>query len=463
MRKFLIFLVLAAAVGYVGWKYFTTDTAALQKRRGSGTVAVETAVINRADLGDRVLFTGSVKAEERYDAAPKIAGIVEHMFFNVGDNVQKGDVLAILDDDEYVLAVEQAEANLRVAVANANDAESQLEIARRDFDRMENLRNERVISVQDYDKADAVLKAAEAKFETSIAQERLSAAALKTAEVKLGYTRIRANWEAGPDERVIGARMVDPGALVAANTPILSILDINTVRAIIPVSEKDYPKIVMHGPVTVTSDAFPGKTFPGEISRIPQELGTLSREAEVEIAINNTERLLKPGMFIRANIEFQRANAAVAIPQEAIVRRDDGRRGIYLINAEQNQASFQPIQEGIVDGKFVQAVDGDELLGREVVVLGQHLLKDGINIRVADNTAGIITPPGRGSDRPGQSRPGGDPQPAQGGKPQRDSERPGGESGRPGGRAPASNAFPASAQAAEPQGGSAIAVKADNL
>ncbi len=457
MRKFLIFLVLAATVGAVGWKYFTTGTDVKQKRKGPGSVAVETAVIQRADLGDRVLFTGSVKAEERYDAAPKIAGIVEHIFYNVGDSVKKGDVLAILDDDEYVLAVEQAEANLRVAMANANDAESQLEIARRDFDRMENLRNERVISVQDYDKADATLKAAEAKFETSIAQERLSQAALKTAEVKLGYTRIRANWEADPDERVIGARMVDPGALVAANTPILSILDISTVRAIIPVSEKEYPKIVMHGPVTVTSDAFPGKIFPGEISRIPQELGNLSREAEIEIAINNRERLLKPGMFVRANIEFERANDAVAVPQEAIVRRDDGRRGVYIVNDEQNQAAFQPIVEGIVDGKFVQAIDGDDLLGREVVVLGQHLLKDGIGIRVADNTAGIIAPPGK------TGGPAEDPRPAQG-KPGSEPGRQGQERGTPapGVRSPQST-LPASAHAAEQQPDAAVTAKADGI
>ncbi len=457
MRKFLIFLVLAIAVGYVGWKYYNTDPNAVQKRKGSGIVAVETAVIQRADLGDRVLFTGSVKAEERYDAAPKIAGIVEHIFYNVGDPVKKGEVLAILDDDEYVLAVEQAEANLRVAMANANDAESQLEIARRDFERMENLRNERVISVQDYDKADATLKAAEAKFETSVAQERLSQAALKTAEVKLGYTRIRANWEAGPDERVIGARMVDAGALVAANSPIFSILDINTVRAVIPVSEKEYPKIVMRGAVTVTSDAFPGKTFHGEISRIPQELGTLSREADIEIAINNQERLLKPGMFVRANIEFQRADDAVAIPQEAIVRRDDGRRGVYIVNDEQNQAAFQPITEGIVDGRFVQAIDGDQLLGREVVVLGQHLLKDGIGIRIADNTAGIIAPPGKSNGKAA------DLLPAQG-KPEPEKSQPGSERGTPAssGRTPQST-LPASAHAAEQPPQATVSVKADGI
>lgn len=384
MRKLIVLAILAAAVGAVGWVYAVKENKDDQRRsRRANVVAVETATIKNADLGDRVVFTGSVKAEERYDAAPKISGIIRSVSFNVGDEVKKGAVLAILDDDEHQLAVEQAEASLLVAQASAHDAESQLEITKRDFERAENLRRERVISAQEYDKVDATRKTQEAKYETTVANVRLSEAALKTAKVKLGYTRVIADWDEGSNQRVIGQRFLDAGGLVSANTPILSVLDIKTVKAVISVSEKEYPKISLNDKVIVSTDAFPGRQFIGQVSRIPQELGVLTREAEVEVAVDNPDVALKPGMFVRADIEFQRRNGAVAAPLEAVVRRDDGKRGVYVVNSEQNQVAFRPVTEGIVDGNLVELVNAGDMLGREVVVLGQHLLKDGIAVRVA--------------------------------------------------------------------------------
>lgn len=406
MRKVVIFLILAGVVGYVAVKYFRTDAKQKGGRGARSTVvAVETAKIETADLGDRVIFTGSIKAEERYDASPKISGIIRSVNFNVGDRVKRGEVLAVLDDDEYRLIVEQEEASLRVAQANANDAEKQLTIIRRDFERIDNLWRERVISAQEYDKTDATLKAQEAKYESAIANVRLAEAMLKTAQVKLGYTRVMADWDEGPDERVIGQRYKDAGGLVAANTPILSVLDIDRVRAIISVSEKQYPRIALGDKVIVSTDAFPGREFHGQVARIPQELGALTREAEIEVAVDNRALALKPGMFIRADIEFQRRKDAVAAPLAAVVRRDDGRRGVYVVGDGTDTVAFQPVVEGIVDGDLVELVNAPDMVGLEVVVLGQHLLKDGITVKVANAaTARAVTPGGDPAGKNGRAQ-----------------------------------------------------------
>lgn len=406
MRKIIILALLLAIIGALGYKYFTTTIAErARKGRGTNIVAVETALIKKADLGDQVVFTGSIKAEERYDAAPKISGIIRQVSFNVGDVVKRGAILTVLDDDEHSLEVEQAQAKLMVAKATVNDAKAQLEIARRDFERSENLHRERVMSAQDYDQADAVLKTREAAYETAIANQRLAEAELKTKQVILGYTRVRADWDDGADYRVIGQRYMDAGAMVTANTPILSVLDIGTVRAIISVSEKEYPKIEMNDPVVVTTDAFPGRRFAGRVARIPQELGLYTREAEVEVAVANEDRALKPGMFVRANIEFQRRSGAAAAPLEAVVRRDDGRRGVYLVDESRTSVNFEPIIEGIRDGSLIELVDGNAMIGREVVTLGQHLLKDGMSVRVAD--ANAMAAPGRAApETPVEGQPG---------------------------------------------------------
>lgn len=387
MRKYGIILIVCAFALYVAWRFFTTEAAATRARSATGIVAVETTRIARADLSDRAVFTGSIRAAERYDVAPKISGIIRQINFNVGDIVRKGDALVTLDDDEHILAVDQSEARLQVALAAASDAAAQLAIASREFDRIEKLLSERVISTQEFDRTDAAMKAAEAKRDTALAEVNLAKAELQSAKVRLGYTRIHADWTEGADERVIGQRYMDAGAHAAANTPILSVLDIAAVRAVIPVSEKEYPKIVPGGAVAVTTDAFPGRAFEGRVSRIPQELGVLTREAEVEVAVDNPDRALKPGMFIRAEIEFRRSDNAVAVPVAAIVRRDDGERGVYAVNGTRDAVAFLPVAQGILDGGLVELVNGDNLLDREVVVMGQHLLKDGIGVRVADSGA----------------------------------------------------------------------------
>lgn len=388
MRKLLAVLLVGGFVGYMAWAYFSAEAKAGRGRSArSQIVAVETAAIKKADLSDKVTFTGSIKAAERYDAAPKISGILQRINFNVGDKVNLGDVIAVLDDDEHLLAVEQAEASLRVARAAANDAASQLEIIKRDYERAMTLRRELVISAQEFDRTDATFKAQQAKYETALAQVNQAETSLKTAQLKLSYTRVRADWNGGSDQRVIGQRYMDVGALVAVITPILSVLDITSVRAVIPVSEKEYPKITMNHPVTIITDAFPGRKFQGKVSRIPQELGALTREAEIEVEVDNVDTLLKPGMFVRADIEFARHTGVAAAPLSAIMRRDDGGRGVFVLDEGRKAVAFQPIVEGIADGNLVELVNGEELLGREVVTLGQHLLKDGMNVRVAGGNA----------------------------------------------------------------------------
>ncbi|MDR1612853.1 MAG: efflux RND transporter periplasmic adaptor subunit [Planctomycetota bacterium] len=385
MRKFLVVIVLLAGVGYVTYKYVTTARERAGRRTGIIAVAVETAKVKSADLSDRTVFTGSVRAAERFDAAPKISELVKEIRVDAGDMVKRGDPLVVLDDEEYILKVEQEEAALTVAKANANDAASQLELARRDFDRARRLREEAVISVQECDQAEASYAAQQAKYEVAMAQVNQAEAALRAAKVKLSQTRIVADWT-GEETRIVARRHLDPGSIARANEPILTIIDIAEVKAVINVSEKEYPKLIPGYPVKVSTDAFPGRSFAGKILRVAQELGELSREAEVEIGVANPGLALKPGMFIRAEIEFAHKDNIPAAPFEAVVRREDGDRGVFVVDRENSKVSFRPVIEGILDKGWVELVDGTELLGRDVVVLGQHLLRDGAKVTVAEES-----------------------------------------------------------------------------
>ncbi|MDR3211924.1 MAG: efflux RND transporter periplasmic adaptor subunit [Planctomycetota bacterium] len=380
MAKYLLILVLVAGAAYVAWLYVNKAPVAGRSGQSATSVAVETARVKERDLSDRAIFTGAIRASERFDAAFRLTESVREIRVDAGDVVRRGEVLAVLDDEEYTLAVEQAEANLAVARANANDARMQLDITQRDFDRAKRLHEQTVIAAQEYDRYAAAHQAQAAKCEVAEAQVKLVESTLETARLRLKHTRLVADWTDGSDWRIVAKRYVDPGAIAGANDPILAIINIDTVKAVINVNEKEYTKIAADFPVILSTDAFPGREFTGRVGAIAQELGDLSREAEITIVIDNPDHALKPGMFIRAEMVFSRHDAIPAAPLEAVVRREDGDRGVFVVDRELGEVVFKSITEGILDRGWVELVGGGDLLGSEVVVMGQHLLKEGSKV-----------------------------------------------------------------------------------
>jgi RND family efflux transporter MFP subunit len=212
----------------------------------------------------------------------------------------------------------------------------------------------------------------------AVAQLANKEAALETARVRLSYTRIRASWEKGQDIRYVGERFVNEGAMLSPNTPILSIIELQPITAVVYVTDRDYFRLKTEQNVTITSSAFPGKTFMGRVIRIAPLLKETSREARVEVEIQNPEKLLKPGMFINAQIEYADHEKATVIPLNALVSRN-GRQGVFMADTENMQAHFQQVQVGIIEGERVEILDPPSLSG-QVVTLGHHLLEDGTNI-----------------------------------------------------------------------------------
>jgi RND family efflux transporter MFP subunit len=197
------------------------------------------------------------------------------------------------------------------------------------------------------------------------------------AKVRLAYTQIRVPQNHHSRLQVVGERYVDEGAMLAANNPIVSILDIGTLTAVIHVIERDYPKIQPGLEALTATDAFPGRTFPGRVVRIAPLLKEKSREARVEIEISNKDRLLKPGMFVRVEIQFQKHENATVVPTAALVKRD-GTQGVFMANLDQQKARFVPVTVGIVNGNEAEILN--PLLNGSVVTLGHHLLEDGATI-----------------------------------------------------------------------------------
>ncbi|HOY67727.1 MAG TPA: efflux RND transporter periplasmic adaptor subunit [Candidatus Ozemobacteraceae bacterium] len=385
MKRVLFYLGVVAVVATV--VYFTIQatwrSGKAPARRGSGgavAVAVEVAPVQKKDMADEGRFTGSLLPRSRFVVAPKVAGRLNKLACDVGDTVSRGQVLAEIEDEEFVQDVAQAEADLAIARATLTESMAMLDIGRREFERVKAMRQQKVSSEAEVDAAQAQYKSREAKTEVSKAQVLQKEAALKTSRIRLAYTKIQALWDETTPTRLVGERFQDVGAMLSANTPILSLLDIRMVIAVVEVVERDYFRIHVGQEALITTGALPGQTFRGKVVRMAPALDAETRQARVEIEIPNPDLLLKPGMFVRTQIQFSQHPNVLAVPASAIVSRE-GAKGVFLIDREGQKAVLTRVETGITQGDFVE-IASPTLVG-DVVTMGHHLLEDGSPVLIA--------------------------------------------------------------------------------
>lgn len=414
MRKKPILIGIAAVfVLFIGWQIYQRAFKSGSQsgmQRMTMPIAVEIDAVKKATIRDIGNFTGTLIPKSKFTIAPKISGRLEKLMVNIGDKVERGQLIAVLDDEEYSQQVIQAQADLKVAEANLEESLSSLNVAERELERVQELHKKGIAADSELDSAKGVYTAQNSRHKMALAQVANREAALKAAQVRLSYTKIRASWETKGEFRVVGERFVDEGALLMMNTPILSILEINPLIAVIHVTDKDYFRIKKGQSAIISTDALPGKSVPGEIARIAPLLQETSREARIEIEILNPGEIFKPGMFINAQIEYTMHADTTVVPVSAVVKRDN-QQGIFLANIENKKAQFVPVKVGIANGELAEIVEPRALSGF-VVTMGQHLLVHGSPIILPEKETGkpIAKPSsskpkkGEGKEKPGEKK-----------------------------------------------------------
>lgn len=372
--------IVVIILGYVGWRIYKKAFPGGGMGRGQSavSVAVEIAPVQRSPIRDVGQFSGTLIPKAQFTIVPKISGKLEQLLVDIGDSVRRGQLVAVLEDEEYQQQVIQAKADLRVASANVEEAKSSLEIGKKDLERAVTLHEKGIQSDSQLDAAKAQVDGQEARYKVAVAQRANRESALETARVRLSYTRIKASWDIGSDIRYVGERFVYEGAMLSPNIPILSIIELQPVTAIIHVTDKDYFRLALGQSVNISSTAFPDKTFAGRVVRIAPLLNETSRQARVEVEIQNLDALLKPGMFINAQIEFARREETTVVPYSALVNRAS-RQGVFVADVENRIAHFTPVRVGIIEGEKAEILEPNPFSG-VVVTLGHHLLEDGAGI-----------------------------------------------------------------------------------
>jgi len=264
-----------------------------QKKASKGvrSAPVEVVDIERGSITLLRTFNGTLEAQAEFVVAPKIGGRVERLTVNLADTVTRGQIVAELDNGEYIQAVAQAKANLTVAMANLEKEKIALKIASREFERVKTLEKRGVASETQLDNIMADQAAKQAQLEVAKAIVIRTEALLETANIKLGYTKVRADWRGGDAQRLVAERYIDEGHTVSANTALLLIVELSPINAIIFVTEKDYTRLHTGQTAQLSTDAYPGEIFEGRINRISPIFRKETRQARVELTI---ERYVYP-------------------------------------------------------------------------------------------------------------------------------------------------------------------------
>ena len=334
----------------------------------------------KQDLDVRLTYTADLIPNQLVNIFSRVDGYIAKIYVDKGDLVKANQLLVEIDHTDYVHAVNQAKANLLSAKAKVVQQEAAVRNAALTLDRMQALIKDQFVSQQDLDTAMVNRDAALALQDSLRAQVQQMAVALAQAETNLAYSYIRA-----PFAGYIAERNLDPGAYVSGTTAststmsrgILSIHDVETVRTLIEVVEKDVPLIKIGQRADVRAEAYPNEVFEGTVTRIVQALNRATRTMTVEVDLPNKDHRLKGGMFARVEVLVGKHPQAIQIPLDAVSRLEESQ---YVYVVKDGKAHQVPVELGARAENRVEVVKG--LAGDEqVIVSGKDLVSEGAAVQ----------------------------------------------------------------------------------
>ena len=326
-------------------------------------VPVEILVADKGEIEQRFEFTGTIDTWKKLNLLPDVGGKISKIYVNIGDRVNKGDVLAELDQITFKLRLEQAEAG--AAVANAAFAS-----AERNYKRALKLKQEGSMSIQQFEQI-------ETGYESAKAQLKSATAALDLAKWQIDVSIIKA-----PFSGVITARYLNEGDMINPQMPgapgIVQLMDLSNLKIQVWASEKEVQLIKKGQTVLVYPDALNGSIINGVVQNVNMAANPATRTFLVEVKVPNQNYLLKAGMFCRLEIVVNKKSDTIIIPSDAVL----GRTGDYHVFVVKNKrAQRQNVVTGIRQNTKVEILTGIST-GDSVIVTGQEIVMQGSPVEV---------------------------------------------------------------------------------
>jgi membrane fusion protein (multidrug efflux system) len=328
---------------------------------------VEVAEVAPRVMRDQFRALGSIESDEIIEVVSELNATVVELPFVEGQAVERGKLLAQLDDREFK--------------AEADRGEARLDQARANFERARQLFDQGTSSQQQLDDASTALRVAEA--EAALARARFE------------KTRIRA-----PFSGSVGRRLVSAGAYLRSGDVITTLARLDELKVSFSAPERFLGRLRPGLPVEVTTPAFPGATFEGRISVVDPMVDPRSRSVAMVARISNRGGRLRPGLSANVAATFSERSQALTLPDEAVFAEGD-QSFVYVVRADSTVAKTAIVLGGR-DSAMVEVIGGLEA-GARVVRAGHQKLFEGA--RVMPLSAETMAQGGPGGARPPGARP----------------------------------------------------------
>lgn len=335
MKKNFMYLLAALALIGCGSK---ESTATQEEER---VEQVRTTVLQPREIEREITVSTNLQGYLTQNVAPSITGKIEHIYREVGDRVSKGTDLVRMDQTQY--------KTTKISMAN-------LEVEK---NRITQLLRSGSATQQQYDQV--------------ITQ-------YNSTKEQLDFLQTNTYVKA-PFAGVIAAKNYEDGELYSGQ-PILVLTQIDKLKALVAIPESYFPMFKAGMKLTLTSEIYPGQTFPATVEIVYPTIDASSHTFQAKIVIPNGKYLLRPGMYVTTTIGLGKAKVIVA-PYQA-VEKLVGANDRYVFINENGRAKRVAVELGQRFDQEIEIISPEIVPGVELVTTGQHKLVDGVKINVVE-------------------------------------------------------------------------------
>lgn len=352
MRKFYLPVLLLMLSGVCLLPMGCGSNTAAEQSDGEESLAipVEITPVIQGDIAAYFSGTAPLEAEEETEVVAKVGGVVETLYVEEGDLIEAGQPLAKLDDEKFIVQVEQAKANLQ-----------KLE---NEYIRSEELYKKNLISAEEFQRAKSEYEYQKASFDL--------------VKLDLHYAVIRA-----PIRGLVAERMIKVGNMVLANQPTFRVTRPDPLLAILYVPERQIGKLEKGQKASMRIDAIPDGSFTGRVERISPVVDPTTGTVKVTVEIRNPSRRLKPGMFARIDITHDIHANTLLVPKDAVMTEDKA-SSVFVV--EDSTAFHRQVTLGYINTTHVEILSGVRQ-GDFVVTAGKASLKDSVRVEPVAGSA----------------------------------------------------------------------------
>ncbi len=327
---------------------------------------VQVASVERGDLVESVSLVGELQGVEEVRVLAQVTDSIRRLAVREGDEVSKGDVLAVVESDLMSRALEQAEAGLEAATASRDALEREVV---------------RIRTLVDAGSApSSQMEGLQDQLEGARAQVRQAAAAVGQASAQQSRSVVRS-----PISGVVTAITAQEGEIAAPSMPLLTVVKPDELKVVLRAPERHFLGIKEGMRALITPLADRDIEVEAVVSLRGRVLDRMTRTGLVELVVENEEGLLVPGSAVRAVIETQRVPDVIVVPSEAVMFRGDtevtGRA--YVFVAEDDVAYRREVTIGSRQEGRIQILEG-LTEGESIVVRGAYFLRDDTPIRAVE-------------------------------------------------------------------------------